>query len=87
MRVARFPLLISGLLVTPGFALAQTLPTVPGYTASGFAASIALVGDDILVSRNGAEIRLPTYPEAGAVYVFRRGGDAAWAVEGTVRPG
>ncbi len=119
MRVAIFPLLISGLPATPAPAPAQTLPTVDGatgptpavemtpsmemtpaaemarsmdmtpvggYPASGFAASIALVGEDILVSRNGAEIRLPTYPEAGAVYVFQRGGDAAWTAAETLRP-
>ncbi|MYC89291.1 MAG: hypothetical protein F4X22_13805, partial [Gemmatimonadales bacterium] len=76
MRAATFPLLISGLLVSPGFAAAQTLPAAAGAgtSASGFAVSITLVGEDVLVSRNGAEIRLPTYPEAGAAYVFRRGG-------------
>ena len=91
MRVGMFPLLIPVLMATPGAAPAQTLPSTAAaeavvLPASGFAASIALVGEDILVSRNGAEIRLPTYPEAGAVYVFRRGGDAAWTVAETLRP-
>ena len=89
MRAGLLPFLISGLLAAPGLAVAQTLPpaTAPAdLPASGFAASIALMGDDVLVSRNGAEIRLPTYPEAGAVYVYRRGGDGAWAVAETLRP-
>ena len=101
MRAGLLPLLISGLLATPGVAPAQTLPSrtpaglagaageteAAGLPASGFAVSIALLGEDILVSRNGAELRLPTYPQAGAVYVYRRGGDAAWAVAETLRPG
>ena len=86
MRARLLPFLISGLLATPGLAAAQTLPA-PGFAASGFAASIALMGDDVLVARNGAETRLPTYPEAGAVYVYRRGGDVPWAVAETLRPG
>ena len=89
MRARLLPFLISGLLATPGLAVAQTLPPAAapaGLPASGFAASIALVGDDVLVSRNGAEIRLPTYPQAGALYVFRRDGDGAWAVAATLRP-
>lgn len=70
MRVGMFPLLIPVLLATPGAAPAQTLPSSAAaeaavVPASGFAASIALVGEDILVSRTGAELRLATYPQAG----------------------
>ncbi|WP_419949648.1 choice-of-anchor B family protein [Candidatus Palauibacter sp.] len=86
MRARWLPFLISGLLATPAVVEAQTLP-VAGSAASGFAVSIALMGDDVLVARNGAELRLPTYPEAGAVYVYRRSDDAAWAVAETLRPG
>ena len=69
------PLLVPGFLAVPDAAAAQTLaPTAerPALPASGFAAAVTLVGEDILVSRTGAELRLATYPQPGAVYVFRR---------------
>ena len=91
MRAGIFPLLIPVLMATPGAARAQTLPSSSAaeaavVPASGFAASIALVGEDILVSRTGAELRLATYPQAGGVYVFRRDESGDWSVAEIIRP-
>ena len=98
MRYGWLVATMTGLAAAPAAAAAQTLPTSPavgGAAASGFAASVVLVGADVLVSRNGAELRLPTYPEAGRVYVFRRGdgadaggdpGGAPWAVAEVLQP-
>ena len=91
MRVGMFPLLIPVLLTTPGAAPAQTLPSEAAaeaavLPASGFAASITLVGEDVLVSRTGAELRLATYPQAGGVYVFRRDESGDWSVAEIIRP-
>ncbi|MYH08606.1 MAG: hypothetical protein F4143_00255, partial [Gemmatimonadales bacterium] len=90
MRAGMFALLIPVLMATPGAAPAQTLPSSAAETAvvpaSGFAASIALVGEDILVSRTGAELRLATYPQAGGVYVFRRDESGDWSVVEIIRP-
>ncbi|MDE2664408.1 MAG: hypothetical protein OXI39_15580, partial [Gemmatimonadota bacterium] len=89
MRVGMFPLLISGLLATPGLAAAQTLARTqgePAPPASGFAAAVTLVGDDILVSRTGAELRLATYPQPGGVYVFRRDESGDWSVAEVLSP-
>ena len=89
MRAGMLPLLIPVLPATPDAAAAQTLPSAAAaeaavLPASGFAASITLVGEDVLVSRTGAELRLATYPQAGAVYVYRRAGGASWNVTGVL---
>lgn len=98
MRNRWLTLLLPGLLAVPAAAPAQTLSRsaapartpspsvdVAAMPASGFAASITLVGEDVLVSRTGAELRLATYPQAGGVYVFRRDGDASWTVAGALK--
>ena len=47
----------------------------PASPAAGFGAAVTIVGDDILITRTAATIRMPTYPESGAVYVYRRASD------------
>ncbi len=78
------PWLTAPVLVTATLQ-AQTV-NVDLVAASGFAASVAVVDDDILVARTGAEVRMATYPQAGGVYVFRQGATGAWAVADVLAP-
>ena len=79
--------LFCGLGAAPLSGQTLRLPAdAAGLPASGFGASITLVGEDVLVSRTGAELRLPTYPQAGGVYVFRADGDAGWTVAQLLEP-
>ena len=90
MRHGLSTLVVFALLAVPAASAAQTLgqPSAgPGTPASGFGASITLVGEEILVSRTGAELRLATYPEAGGVYAYRRDEAGGWTVANVLRPG
>ena len=73
--------------VVPGALSAQGLPydAVPA-VASGFSASVAIAGDQILVGRSGAETRMATNPQPGVLFVFEQTGSDAWTSVGEITP-
>ncbi|MDH3735371.1 MAG: choice-of-anchor B family protein, partial [Gemmatimonadota bacterium] len=90
MRATR-PLSLSLLFALAGTtALAgQTLRTAPdaGPPPAGFAVSAAVVDGVVFIGRSGAETRMATYPQSGAVYSFSRGADGTWMASGELAPG
>jgi choice-of-anchor B domain-containing protein len=62
------------------------LPTSAYSRASGFAASVAIAGDEVLIARTGAEIRMATYPQPGGLYRYRRDPSGAWILTGELAP-
>ncbi len=69
MKFLRCAVPLLALLLLPAAATAQS---------SGFASSLAVSGDDLLVGRRGS-----AFSPAGAVHVYRRAGDGSWRESGT----
>ncbi|MDX1393591.1 MAG: choice-of-anchor B family protein [Gemmatimonadota bacterium] len=86
MPTLRTVLLVCAIAATGAVSQSLATPRDGGASASGFAAAVAFAGEDLLVGRTGAEVRMATYPTPGALYVYRADPSGRWGMSGELLP-